>query len=127
MICDNAVELAVTFPRSAAELGLGGGMSKLNAQLLANSSQVRDAEKRLAIQHVFLERLRGSARDTRSAEQALEVMRDILRGLYQERSQLLRKVGSHKPALGTPKSTSRARKGKIRRARAMTCVEDNRR
>jgi hypothetical protein len=102
-------------------------MSKLKAQLLANSGQVRDAEKRLAIQHMFLERLRGLARDTRSAEQALEVMRDILLGLYQERSQLRRKVASHKPALGSLKSTPRATKGKFRRARAMTSVEDNRR
>jgi hypothetical protein len=69
-------------------------MSKFKEQLLANSSQVREAERRLAYQHTFIERLRALARGTRAAEEALEVMRDILRGLYQERSQLRRKQSS---------------------------------
>ena len=76
------------------KLSLGGGMSKFKEQLLANSSQVREAERRLAYQHGFIERLRASAGDTRAAEEALEVIRDILWGLHQERSQLRRKQSS---------------------------------
>jgi hypothetical protein len=79
-------------------------MSKFKEQLLINSSQVREAERRLAYQQSFIERLRGLAGDTRAAEEALEVMRDILRGLYQERSQLRRKQSSRtfkKPARST--------------------------
>src|SRR5262245_17704306 len=85
-------------------------MSKLKEQLLANSSQVREAERRLAIQHSFIERLQASARDTRAAEEALEVMRGILRGLYQERFQLRRRVASHKLPSRSPKGTRRATK-----------------
>jgi hypothetical protein len=51
-----------------------------------DSDQVRDAERRLTVQHVFIERLRASGNDTRSAEKSLEVMRDILRELYCARS-----------------------------------------
>ena len=80
-------------------------MSKFKEQLLTNSYQVREAERRLAIQHSFIERLRASARDTRSAEEALEVMRGILGGLYQERLQLRRRVTSHKLASRSPKNT----------------------
>jgi hypothetical protein len=79
-------------------------MSKFKEQLLANSSQVREAERRLAYQHTFIERLRALARGTRAAEEALEVMRDILRGLYQERS--LRR-----------KQSSRTRKNPVRSTR----------
>ena len=67
-------------------------MTEHDQQFSDNSSQVRDAERRLAIQHVFIERLRASGNDTRSAEKALEVMRDILRELYSARSRLRRKV-----------------------------------
>ena len=77
-------------------------MSKFKEQLLTNSYQVRDAERRLAIQHSFIERLRASARDTRSAEEALEVMRG--------RFQLRRKVTSHKLSSRLPKDTRRATK-----------------
>src|SRR5262245_30190127 len=84
------------------KLGFGGGMSKSKEQLLANSSQVWEAERRLAVQHTFIGRLRAGARDTRAAEQALEVMRDILRQLYQERSQLRRKQSARAPRKSRP-------------------------
>jgi hypothetical protein len=67
-----------------------------------NSSQVRDAERRLAVQHTFIERLRGSGNDTRSAEKALEVMRDILRELYCARSLLRRKLVGRSTAQAAP-------------------------
>jgi hypothetical protein len=92
--CDNGMEPSSRPSVLPRELSLGGGMSKFKEQLLANSSQVREAERRLAYQHSFIERLRASAGDTRAAEDALEVTRDILRGLYQERSQLRRKQSS---------------------------------
>jgi hypothetical protein len=66
-------------------------MTRHDEQFSCNSSQVRDAERRLAVQHVFIERLRASGNDTRSAEKALEVMRDVLRELYCARSLLRRK------------------------------------
>jgi hypothetical protein len=66
-------------------------MIEHDGQFDCNSGQVRDAERRLAGQHVFIERLRASGNDTRSAEKALEVMRDILRELYCARSLLRRK------------------------------------
>jgi hypothetical protein len=56
-------------------------MTRRDEQFRRNSSQVNDAELRLAGQHVFIELLRASGNDTRSAEKALEVMRDILREL----------------------------------------------
>lgn len=72
--------------------GLGGKMSKLDEQIHLNDTQVRDAERRLSLQHTFIARLHASSRDTTSAEQALEVMRDILRGLYHQRWQLRRRM-----------------------------------
>ena len=57
-----------------------------------HGTQVRDAERRLAIQHTFIERLRASGRNSSSAEEALEIMRDILRDLYHSRMLLRRKV-----------------------------------
>ena len=56
-------------------------MTRHDEQFSRNSSQVNDAERRLAGQHIFIDRLRASGNDTRSAEKALEVMRDILREL----------------------------------------------
>ena len=67
-------------------------MSKLSQQFNENSSQIWEAEKRLAIQRTFLERLRTSGKETKSAEQTLEVMRDILRELYNSRSLLRRRI-----------------------------------
>ena len=67
-------------------------MSKASESLSGNSNQVRDAERRLAIQHTFIDRLRATGKDTRSAEKTLEVMRDILRELYLSRSLLRRRI-----------------------------------
>jgi hypothetical protein len=66
-------------------------MSKSSESLNGNSNQLRDAERRLAIQHTFIDRLRATGKDTRSAEKTLEVMRDILRELYLSRSLLRRR------------------------------------
>jgi hypothetical protein len=71
-------------------------MSKLGEKLRLNDTQVREAEKRLGHQHTFIARLHASSRDTTSAQEALEVIRDILRGLYQERSQLRRRIARGK-------------------------------
>jgi hypothetical protein len=97
-------------------MGLRGRvMSRHDEQFSCNSSQVRDAERRLAVQHVFIERLRASGNDTRSAEKALEVMRDILRELYRARSLLRRRLVSRKHVPGAPvrvkKAWSSARHG----------------
>ena len=75
-------------------------MARHDEQFSCNSGQVSDAERRLAGQHVFIERLRASGNDTRSAEKALEVMRDILRELYCARSRLRRKHVFRKGAPG---------------------------
>lgn len=77
-------------------------------QFSANSSQVNDAERRLAGQHIFIDRLRASGKDTRSAEKALEVMRDILRDLYLARSLLRRKGVPRKGAPDAPPRISKA-------------------
>jgi hypothetical protein len=90
-------------------------MTRRDEQFKRNSSQVNDAEQRLAGQHVFIERLRASGNDTRSAEKALEAMRDILRELYRARNLLRRRVVSHKHIPGVPlrvkKAWSSARHG----------------
>jgi hypothetical protein len=66
---------------------LGGGQCrKLSQQFSDNSNRVREVEKRLAIQHTFIERLRASGKDSKSAEDALEVIRDIQRELYNSRT-----------------------------------------
>jgi chromosome segregation ATPase len=74
-------------------------MSDLREQFSDNSNQVKEAERRLAIQTAYLERLRTSAGHTKAAEEALEVIRDILRGLYIQRAQLRRRLGSQKHAV----------------------------
>jgi hypothetical protein len=81
---------------------LGTEETRDDEQFNSNSSQVRDAERRLAVQHIFIERLRASGNDTRSAEKALEVMRDILRELYRARSLLRRKGVPRKCAPDAP-------------------------
>jgi hypothetical protein len=103
-----------SLPVLLPKIDWGRGMSKLKEQLLANSSQVREAERRLLYQHTFIERLRASAGDTRAAEKALEVMRDILRGLYQERSQLRRKQSSRTPARSTKVKVSAGARNNLR-------------
>jgi hypothetical protein len=115
-ICDTVWNLAVTLPFCCRNFW-GVGMPKLKDQLLANNGQVREAERRLAIQHTFIERLRASAKDTRAAEEALEVMRDILRGLYLERSQLRRKQSSRtlkKPTRATKARSSAGARNDVR-------------
>jgi hypothetical protein len=84
-------------------------MSKLSQQFNENSNQIGEAEKRLAIQRAFLERLRASGKETKSAEQTLEVMRDILRELYNSRSLLRRRVMTVNGAATSPPSTKKAR------------------
>jgi hypothetical protein len=87
-------------------------MTRHDEQYSCNSSQVCEAERRLAGQHIFIDRLRASGNDTRSAEKALEVMRHILRDLYRARS-LLRCKGV--PRKGAPDAPLRTRKAGIRR------------
>ena len=82
-------------------------MTRHDEQYSCNSSQVCEAERRLAGQQLFIDRLRASGNDTRSAEKALEVMRDILRELYRARS-LLRRKGV--PRKGAPHVRLRIRK-----------------
>jgi hypothetical protein len=84
-------------------------MSKLSQQYNENSNQVGEAEKRLAIQRTFVERLRASGKETKSAEQTLEVMRDILRELYNSRSLLRRRVVAVNGATPSPPSAKKAR------------------
>jgi hypothetical protein len=76
-------------------------MTRYDEQFSCNSSLVRDAERRLAVQHIFNERLRASGNDTRSAEKALEVMRDTLRELCCARNLLRRRAVSHKHIPGS--------------------------
>jgi hypothetical protein len=83
-------------------------MTRYDEQFSCNSSLVRDAERRLAVQHIFNERLRASGNDTRSAEKALEVMRDILRELYYARSLLQRRLVSRKHVPGAPLRLNKA-------------------
>ena len=84
----------------------GGEVTRHDEQFSRNSSQVNDAERRLAGQHIFIDRLRASGNDTRSAEKALEVMRDILRDLYRARSLLRRKGVPPAKALRTRRCAS---------------------
>ena len=90
-------------------------MTEHDEQFDCNSNQVRDAERRLAVLHVFIGRLRATGNGTRSAEKALEVMRDILRELYCARSLLRRRLVSRKHVPGAPlrvkKAWSSARHG----------------
>jgi hypothetical protein len=83
-------------------------MTRHDKQFSCNSSQVNDAERRLAGQHIFIDRLRVSGKDTRSAEKALEVMRDILRDLYCARSLLRRKSVPRKGTPDAPLRNSKA-------------------
>jgi len=68
-------------------------MSKVAERLSENSKRVRENEKRVAAQLAFVERLQASGRNTRSAEETLEVMRNLLCDLYQTRVLLRRQAG----------------------------------
>jgi len=83
-------------------------MSKWAERLHENSQRVRENEKRVAAQLAFVERLQASGRNTRSAEEALEVMRRLLSDLYQTRMALRRQA--MKPDSGN--AVGRAAKGK---------------
>jgi len=83
-------------------------MSKWAERLHENSQRVRENEKRVAAQLAFVERLQASGRNTRSAEEALEVMRRLLSDLYQTRMALRRQA--MKPDSGN--AAGRAAKGK---------------
>ena len=82
-------------------------MSKWAERLHENSQRVRENEKRVAAQLAFVERLQASGKNTRSAEEALEVMRRLLSDLYQTRMALRRQAMD--PDRG---NTGRATKGK---------------
>ena len=69
----------------------------------------RGSRERLAIQRTFVERLRASGKETQSAEQTLEVMRDILRALYYSRSLLRRRVMTVNGAAASASSAWEAR------------------
>jgi len=60
-----------------------------------NNARVRNAELRLMLQRAFIERLEAADRDTTSAEDSLEVMRNLLGELYQERTALRRHLAGH--------------------------------
>ena len=86
-------------------------MSKHAEQLRYNSDQVGEAERRLAIQRTYIERLRASGANTRSAEETLEVMRDIPRGLHYSRSLLRRRAVNRRATKDLPtvkRATKRA-------------------
>ena len=95
-------------------------MSKLGQQFNENSKQVGEAEKRLAIQRSFVERLRASGKETKSAEQTLEVMRDILRARDYSRSLLRRRVMT---VNGAAASASPAKKARANRKMNLRKVE----
>jgi len=63
-------------------------------KLSENNTRVRNAEWRLMIQRAFIDRLEAAQRDTTSAEESLEVMRNLLGDLYQERTALRRHLAS---------------------------------
>jgi hypothetical protein len=65
-------------------------------RLSENDTRVRNAEWRLMIQRAFIDRLEAAQRDTSSAEESLEVMRNLLADLYQERMSLRRHLTSQR-------------------------------
>jgi hypothetical protein len=86
-------------------------MSKLAERLNENSQSVRENEKRVAAQLAFVERLQASGRSTRSAEEALEVMRRLLSDLYQTRMVLRRQAMPPVKRSAGEQKNNRARKG----------------
>jgi uncharacterized protein (DUF342 family) len=86
-------------------------MSKLAERLNENSQSVRENEKRVAAQLAFVERLQASGRSTRSAEEALEVMRRLLSDLYQTRMVLRRQAMPPVKRSAAAQKNNRARKG----------------
>jgi hypothetical protein len=90
-------------------------MSKLAERLNENSQRVRENEKRIVAQLAFVERLQASGRSTRSAEEALEVMRRLLSDLYQTRMALRRQAMPAGTRSAAAQKTNRARKGNGKR------------
>jgi hypothetical protein len=83
-------------------------MSKLAERLNENSRRVRENEKRLATQLAFVERLQASGRNTRSAEEALEVMRSLLSDLYLTRILMRRQQARETRPKDTPGRSTRS-------------------
>jgi hypothetical protein len=97
----------------------GVAVSKWAERLNENSQRVRENEKRVAAQLAFVERLQASGRNTRSAEEALEVMRRLLSDLYQTRILLRQQAISpdrRTPVGPTPKGKRPARPKARRKA-----------
>jgi hypothetical protein len=84
-------------------------------RLSENNARVRNAELRLMLQRSFIERLEAARRDTISAEESREVMRNLLGELYQERTALRRHLASQSQqsgALGKDEAPRRGTKEK---------------
>lgn len=80
-------------------------------RLSGNNTRVRNAELRLMLQRSFIERLEAAHRDTTSAEESLEVMRNLLGDLYQERSALRRQLAGQSRQGGPPGKGEAPRRG----------------
>jgi hypothetical protein len=77
-----------------------------------NNTRVRNAELRLMLQRAFIEPLESAHRDTTSAEDSLEVMRNLLGELYQERTALRRHLaGQSRPSGALGKREEAPRRG----------------
>ena len=63
-------------------------------RLRANNQLVHNAELRLMQQRSFIERLQAAKQDTAPAEESLEIMRNLLGDLYQERTVLRRSTAN---------------------------------
>jgi len=82
-------------------------------RLSENNARVRNVEWRLMLQRSFIERLEAAHRDTTSAEESLEVMRNLLGDLYHERTALRRYLtsqGRQSGALGKGEAPRRGAK-----------------
>src|SRR5262245_7513719 len=80
-------------------------------RLSENNTRVQNAELRLMLQRSFIERLQAAQRDTASAEESLEVMRNLLGELYQERTALRRHLASQSRQSGAPGKSEALRRG----------------
>jgi hypothetical protein len=85
-------------------------------RLSENDTRVRNAEWRLMIQRAFVDRLEAAQRDTSSAEESLEVMRNLLADLYQERMTLRRHLTSQSRQGGVGKAGASRRGSKAQKS-----------
>ena len=76
-----------------------------------NNAQVGNAELRLMLQRSFIERLQAARRDTTAAEETLEVMRNLLCELYQERTVLRRQLAGRSRQNGAAGKREAPRRG----------------